>query len=105
MSACESLDENIIPKLEPSENDYRAAIGTRVRVHVLAHNLWELDRTGVKASILTDCVGQLRLIETTQPPIKYPQVMGEYARPLKGAFVLGCRVPDDAIQAGLVALG
>ena len=27
---------------------------------VLAHTLWELDRTGVKASILTDCVGQLR---------------------------------------------
>jgi hypothetical protein len=32
----------------------------RVRVRVLAHTLWELDRTGVKASILTDCVGQLR---------------------------------------------
>ena len=64
-----------------------------------------MHRTGVKASILTDCVGQLRLIETTQPPIKYPQVMGQYTRPLKGAFVLGCRVPDDAIQSGLVALG
>ena len=86
MSACESLDENIIPKLEPSENDYRAAIGTRVRVHVLAHTLWELDRTGVKASILTDCVGQLRLIESTQPPIEFPQGMGEYARPYTWGF-------------------
>jgi hypothetical protein len=58
----------------------------RVHVHVLAHTLWELDRTGVKASILTDCVGQLRLIESTQPPIEFPQGMGEYARPYTWGF-------------------
>ena len=75
--------------------------------YVLAHNLWVLDRTGVKASILTDCVGQLRLIETTQPPIKLPQVMGEYARPHTWGFCH--RLPyagrDDAILAGFVVLG
>jgi hypothetical protein len=40
--------------------EVRARTRTCTAVHVLAHNLWVLDRTGVKASILTDCVGQLR---------------------------------------------
>jgi len=39
-------------------------------------------------------------IETTQPPIKYPQVMGQYTRPLKGAFVLGCRGRTTPFKQG-----